>query len=747
LLLLYSEARLTPSVVALDNALRSTLESRSTTPIHVHTEFLDLNTSYGTSIQGELHELLRLKYRERPVDVIVAQGQLTVPLALQARAELFPKAPIVFVAVDSPTFTNLPAESMITGTWRRRAWAETLDVAQRLHPGTRRAVVVVGSTLAERAWEQAAREQLALYVTSIEITYLVDLSVDQVLQKIAVLPDHSVVLVGPFLGDSTGRAFTTPLVVKQIASVSRAPVYATTEAVIGAGAVGGVVVSFEAHGRVAAEQTLKVLAGERPPPTSTGTTVAMFDDRQIKRWGIDRRLLPSGSIVLFHESSVWERYRGYIVGGVGLLILQTGLIVALLVQRAQRRRARQSLAERLKFETVLSDLSTALASCPDTAIDQQIEQGLQRVVLDLDTDRASLWALNDGTGKGRITHSWIRPGVPTNPPVADEKHFPWIFGQIRQGHVVRLPGPEGWPEEAWTDRESLARIPTLSTAVAPLVEGGVVVGGLSVGTVSEERHWPEELLPRLRLLADIFVNALARQRAARTAQESAQDIQHLAGRLINAQEDERRRIARELHDGLNQDLAAVSIALSTIEEGLPASTPVARRQQFTRLQERTVELAGAVRHLSHGLHPGVLQYAGLAIALRSHCHEFERDHGLSVTYRADDDLGSVPPDVALCLYRVTQEALRNAARHAKADRVWVSLERQRGYLALVIRDDGRGFDLEESRARGGLGLISLDERVRLVGGRITIDTKPGRGTEIHAVVPLPTDEKPTARGD
>ena len=99
-LLLYSEARLTPSVVAIDSALRSTLESRSTTPIRVHTEFLDLNTSYGASIQGELHELLRLKYREQPVDVIVAQGQLTVPLALQVRAELFPKAPIVFVAVD-----------------------------------------------------------------------------------------------------------------------------------------------------------------------------------------------------------------------------------------------------------------------------------------------------------------------------------------------------------------------------------------------------------------------------------------------------------------------------------------------------------------------------------------------------------------------------------------------------------------------------------------------------------------------
>src|SRR5262249_11971534 len=155
------------------------------------------NAPYGASIQRELMELLRLKYRDRPVDVIVAQGQLTVPIALRARAELFPKAPIVFVAVDAPTFADPSAGPLITGTWRRRAWEETLDLARRLHPGTHQAVVVVGSTPAERAWEQAAREQLAPHSGSIELTYLVDLSLDEIFQKIAALPERSVVLVGP----------------------------------------------------------------------------------------------------------------------------------------------------------------------------------------------------------------------------------------------------------------------------------------------------------------------------------------------------------------------------------------------------------------------------------------------------------------------------------------------------------------------------------------------------------------------
>ncbi len=527
-------------------------------------------------------------------------------------------------------------------------------------------------------------------------------------------------------------------------ATTRAPVYALTEGAIGAGAVGGVVVSFAEHGRVAADLALKVLAGEHPPATGAGM-IPMFDDRQIKRWRIDRRLLPAGSVVLFHEPSVWERYRGYIIGGVGLLLVQTGFIVALLVQRAQRRRAQHSVAERLQFETLLADLSQDLASCPDDEIDHGIENGLRRVVEDLGTDRASLWALDDGAGQGRIMHSWIRPGVVTHAPVVDDKHFPWTFSQIRQGRPVRLPPPDGLSDETLIDLQSLALIPTRSTAVAPLVEGGVVVGGLSVGTVAEERRWPDELVPRLRLLADLFANALARQRARRAAHESAKDIRDLAGRLITAQEQERRRIARELHDGVNQDLAALSIALSAMEDGLPESTPAGQRQDLARLQARAVEAAETIRSLSHELHPGVLQYAGLATALRSYCREFEREHDLPVIYHAGDDLGDAPPDIALCLYRVTQEALRNAAKHAKASHVWVTVTRDRSTLVLTIRDDGRGFDLEEAQARGGLGLISLDERVRLAGGKLALDASSQQGTEIHVVVPLTASDEPTAR--
>jgi two-component system sensor histidine kinase UhpB len=331
---------------------------------------------------------------------------------------------------------------------------------------------------------------------------------------------------------------------------------------------------------------------------------------------------------------------------------------------------------------------------------------------------------------------WTREGVEPRPPVIREDQTPWIFARLRQGHVVRVAQPADLPHEAALDRRSLEEIEAWSAVVVPLMVEGAVVGWLSLGTVRTERRWPDEWVPRLRLLAEAFASALDRQRAARATRESQEAIRHLAGRLMTAQEEERRRIARDLHDDVSQELAAQSMALSALRDRLHDDAPPAMREDVARLQARTVDLANAIRHLSHSLHPGILQHAGLVAALRGYCRDFEREHGLAVTFRGDGELATVPPPVALCLYRVTQEGLGNVARHAAARHAVVTVGREKDDLILTIGDDGRGFDLSAARRRHGLGLISLDERVRLVGGRMTIDSHSQRGTELRIVVPL-----------
>ncbi|MGH7358703.1 MAG: sensor histidine kinase, partial [Candidatus Rokuibacteriota bacterium] len=242
-------------------------------------------------------------------------------------------------------------------------------------------------------------------------------------------------------------------------------------------------------------------------------------------------------------------------------------------------------------------------------------------------------------------------------------------------------------------------------------------------------------------IGGLLVHRAQRRHVQARLAESVTQIQALAGRLITAQEEERRRIARELHDGVNQKLSALSIALTTLGRRLPAGA-ADLTGELARLQERAAGLVEEVRQLSHELHPGVLQHVGLVAALQGYCEEFEGEHGLTMTFRADEDLGVVPVDRALCLYRATQEALGNVAKHAKARHVRVSVARDHDGMSLTVADDGCGFDLTEARSRGGLGLISLDERVRLVGGQVTIRTGPQAGTEVQILVPIP--ESPDA---
>ena len=234
-----------------------------------------------------------------------------------------------------------------------------------------------------------------------------------------------------------------------------------------------------------------------------------------------------------------------------------------------------------------------------------------------------------------------------------------------------------------------------------------------------------------------------RKRAEQTLREneaalraSYNRIQDLAGKLITAQEAERSRIAGDLHDDVNQQLAGLSIALSNVKRRLLDGGDVSVQEELTRLQQRTIDVADVIRNLSHELHPGVLQHAGLIAALKGHCAEFGRQHAIEVTLSVAAGLDGIPQDVALCLYRVAQEALRNIAAHAAAHKAQVTLRCSEKGLEMVIADDGQGFDLAEAREVGGLGLISLDERVRLIGGSLTINTELQRGTQMRVQVPL-----------
>jgi PAS domain S-box-containing protein len=223
-----------------------------------------------------------------------------------------------------------------------------------------------------------------------------------------------------------------------------------------------------------------------------------------------------------------------------------------------------------------------------------------------------------------------------------------------------------------------------------------------------------------------------RQKEA-SLREAYERIRSLAHRLILAQEAERTEIARDLHDDVSQQLAALGIGLSLVEARL-ADHPETRAE-IAQLRQVATGLAEKVRHVSHSLHPGVLQHAGLSAAIASHCEAIDTQHTFSVRFETRGNIGTVPGDVALCLYRAVQQALRNVATHANASHAWVTLARIGNRLELTISDNGRGFEPEVARIRG-LGLLSIEERTHLVNGRFKVTSRPGGGARLTISVPI-----------
>ena len=238
------------------------------------------------------------------------------------------------------------------------------------------------------------------------------------------------------------------------------------------------------------------------------------------------------------------------------------------------------------------------------------------------------------------------------------------------------------------------------------------------------------LLLQSALIAGLFWQRFRRRRAER-------ETTSLGGRLLMAHENERRRVARELHDDVTQRLAALAIEATRMESSHRASADEAARS----IRDGLFKLSEDVHALSYRLHPSVIEDLGLVEALRAECDRVNRSGAVNVQFNAGEIPRKLPQDTALCLFRVAQEALRNVVRHAGASSVEVSVLTKEGGLQLAVSDNGSGFDSGSHAERPSLGLASIRERVTLLNGEVDIDSVPGHGTTVLAWVPIPAVSK------
>lgn len=545
-----------PGIAMLDQAIAAGLED-SQFQIELYNENLEATLFSDAVSQSKFREWYVRKYSDRKPDVIITVGPESLKFMVESHQKSFPNIPIVFCGSTQEMLDELKPDSHFTGVWGVAQPEKTLLAALRLQPDTKQVVVVGGVGAFDRSLEAVTKKSFQKYESQFEFTYLTDLAMPALLVRLRQLPSKTIVYHTSIMEDVAGAHFIDATQsVPMVAKAANAPVFATDDVDVGRGTVGGYVVSWAADGRLAAEMVLRILDGAKPEdiPVVRNNNIYLFDWRALRRWGFRESDLPSGSVVIFRELSVWERTRRI---WISALVIILGL--------------------------------SALAA-----------------------------------------------------------HLEFSRRQLKQARDAQL---------------------------------------------------------------------------------------QLSGLLINAQEMERRRLASELHDDFSQRLALLALGLENASESLTTSTGAAK-QQLDELYKSASELGADLHTVSHRLHPSGLESLGLATGLSALCKEFSARQGIAVAFIPENIPRTVPPDVALCLFRIVQESLQNLRKYSGASQGQVSLRKEGDRLLLSVSDQGRGFDTKDMRNGVGLGIRSMGERARLVGGQFEIHSETGKGTRIEVSLPL-----------
>ena len=658
--------------------LKSTTRSRVGTPVDFHVEYLGSARFDAPGYEKGVFESLASVYGGKKIDLVLADYYPALRFAVDHRQELFPGAPIVFSTVPPKRLEGQKLWPGVTGVTMDVDLQGTIDLALRLQPDTKNAAVVVGTAETDRYWGAVIDQDLRQHQPSLNVIDFHGLPADQLLKQVSALPSHTAVFFQAIPEEEAQPVMGTYEIVSTIAQ--QFPTYCFVSRCLGHGVIGGSYPNPVEQEIDAGELAARVLLGEAPEniPIVHGPPARVHVDwRQLRRWNIPESALPPGAGVSYRQPTIWERYGKYL-GAVFLLILvQAMLIIGLLWQRTRNRKADLRLRESEKRFRLMADTTPALIWMCDK----------EGTVTYLNDRRIDFTGRDLATGFDDTWSKFIHPDDVQSVQTANKRALEKQQGYSKEYRLRRRDGAYRW---------------MLDIAAPRVNEDGSFAG--FVGSA-----------------ADITDQKLAHEA-----------LEKIGGKLIEAQEEERSRIARELHDDICQRLALLSMELEQATRGSNSG----RSPKLEEIRRHCAEIAGDVQALSHKLHSSKLEYLGLAAAIRSFCREFSQQHDVSVEFADENVPNFLPRDISLSLFRVTQEALQNALKHSGIGQFSVVLRSSEKEIQLEVSDRGAGFDVEGAKLDRGLGLVSMQERAHLVHGTFTIESSENGGTRILVRVPL-----------
>jgi len=535
---------------------RDELQSQYGETVVFYTMNLDIRRNDPEYREQLVAELLRNTYVKTSPDLVFAVGPPAIRFWINYRDLISPKVPLIALTRDS----SLNREDLRPGDIARLtrfSFSGVIDHILQLRPDTSDVLMIYGSGPMEKAYAAEAHEALAEYSERLSIESTDGMTLSELETRLTDLTEESAVFFAILGSDAAETVLPGDLGLSLTRLVSAAPVFGAIDTQLGAGIVGGRLIQLQKIGIDAAKAGAAILRGEAVDDAwkifELGTPV--YDWRELNKWGIDIDRLPAGSEIRYRPPSLWEQYANWIILAAAVVVLQSLLIAALVIQRGHRRTA---------------------------------ELG----------------------------------------------------------------------------RKKLSR------------------------------------------------------------------------KLIDAYEEERRKIARELHDDLSHRLARLAIDAGMIGRD---SSSGAQEHELKNLREDLARVSEDVHDISYRLHPSLVEDLGITTAVQAECERMQRYTDVPIKGQIAEIHERIPKGSALCAYRVIQEALNNAVRHAGADSIEIALEKDGQTLKLKVSDDGRGFDQPQGTSNGSIGLSSMQERVGSMGGTLNIQSTPGAGTTVSAVVPLTGD--------
>jgi PAS domain S-box-containing protein len=799
------DGKSTGAVAGYGSLIASDLSAESADRIDFYEEYTDFWEFSGDSYKKLLREFYRQKYHDQEFDLIIAQAPGVLNFLLNYGDELFPGTPIVFGTVEKTRFEGITLKPNVTGVLFDLNFEATLDLALKLQPDLSRVIVIAGAAENDSKYLASARTQFRRFGGRAEIEYWGGLRMEEIEKQLVTLPAQTAVLYLTLNRDGSSEFFTpTEALARIVKAASQAPIYVIADRFIGGGTLGGFVFSLDEEAKVVAMVAGRVLSGEKPadiPVRVADTNRYEFDWRQLRRWDIDDKNLPPGSVLLSKTPSFWDQYKWIIAAITTISILQTLLIAGLLIARSRRRRA----------EEARNRLAAIVESSEDAILSEDLN--------------GTITAWNDGATKmsGYSADEMLGKNISILIPPELKGELSDTLAGIRRRESVRLLETERLTKDG--------RRIHISLTVSPVKDrNGTVVGASTIARdITDRKHadaMRRESEERFREMADsapvmiwvagtdalcTFFNRqwleftgrtmeqevgngwsegvhpadfqpcvdyyLASFAARRTftmeyrlkradgqyrwlidtgvprfgttgdflgyigscvdiseRKQNEQALQHLTARLFMLQDEERQRVAAELHDGLGQSLAIIkNRAQMGIRNGANPDRILEHLEEISATATASIQ---EVREIAYNLRPYELDRLGLGAAIESMVERVSNSTSIRLTADLESMEDLLSPEAEISVYRIVQEALSNVIQHSKATAARIEIRTCEGKMAISIQDNGTGLsDSGKGGSVSGFGLAGIAERVRGLGGFFEIASQPEGGTilTVHLV--------------